>query len=293
MRIPVTGGTGSAGLWICAELAAQGHKPIVFSRYKVDFPFEMVQGDICSRDDLDHAFSLGVDAVIHAAAAKRSQPTLEIIRTNLFGTQQLLDCCCANGVQFVKLISSTEACQSGGGYESYGASKYLMEQLALEHTDRLNVACLRIPTILGSSGSLYVYWMERIRKGEDVELYTYDAKPKHKFFVTLKEAGRLCGDIDNLEFGQVTFPQARVFNARTLAEVLTQGTSSGIVESPHPGLHYEFLDESYSSLAVSPLGHAELEQVLGELDTQGWRLPEISSLELKAGIERPWKAMTG
>lgn len=88
-------------------------------------------GDVRDLARLKLAF-YGVDKVIHAAALKRVDATandpLELVKTNVLGTSNVLRAALTECVTDVLLISSDKACLPAN---AYGASKFMAEQLAV------------------------------------------------------------------------------------------------------------------------------------------------------------------
>src|SRR6185295_20108454 len=106
----------------------------------------------------------GIDTVIHAAALKRVDATandpLELVKTNIMGTSNVLQASLSTGVKRTLLISSDKACQPAN---AYGASKFMAEQL----TTQFNVygapqgcrsSVVRYGNVLYSRGSVLNVW---------------------------------------------------------------------------------------------------------------------------------------
>ncbi|MBU4348146.1 polysaccharide biosynthesis protein, partial [Patescibacteria group bacterium] len=137
----VTGGTGTFGNALVSRLLEikDIKKIIIFSRdelkqsqmqnrlkqYKTKLRFFI--GDIRDLDRLNRAFE-GVDIVVHAAALKQVPATefnpFEAIRTNIIGSQNVIEAALNNNIKKTLLISSDKAVQP---INLYGATKLCAE----------------------------------------------------------------------------------------------------------------------------------------------------------------------
>src|SRR6185436_19806825 len=88
-------------------------------------------GDVRDRDRLEHAME-GVDSIVHAAALKRIEVGRynpgEMSKTNVWGTQNVIDAAKRAGVKKVLFISSDKAFEP---VSPYGQTKALAESLFL------------------------------------------------------------------------------------------------------------------------------------------------------------------
>jgi len=106
----VTGGAGFFGTHMCRGLVERGHEVISYD--VADFPDEkipgvrIVQGDVRDSDGLARAL-VGVDCVVHAAAALALAPPGEINSVNAEGTRAVLEACARTGVRRLVYIGTT------------------------------------------------------------------------------------------------------------------------------------------------------------------------------------------
>lgn len=174
-QILITGGTGSLGQWLVKTILAntQPARLVVFSRDELK-QYEMSQtwsttrypcmryflGDIRDRDRLLRAFN-GIDVVIHAAALKQV-PAIEYnpldgVKTNIQGTQNVIDAAIDCNVERVVCISTDKAVQP---VNLYGATKLCAEKLTVSAdaytggSCRTRFAVVRYGNVMGSRGSL-------------------------------------------------------------------------------------------------------------------------------------------
>ena len=165
----ITGGTGSIGSEIVRNLIASGAKNLtIFSRDDSKHFYlqeelghnqniRFILGDIRNRDSLSVAFEEPIDCVIHAAALKHllicEQNPAEAVRTNILGTQNVVDLAKRAQVEKMITISTDKAVNPSS---TMGASKYVAEKLTLDgnSTGKTKYACVRFGNVLGSRGSV-------------------------------------------------------------------------------------------------------------------------------------------
>lgn len=161
-RIALTGAAGSLARDIIPHLIGCGYELVCLDRAEPADPMgcEWVIGSIHDADRLRQAFA-GCTAVVHLAGIPLEASWEEISRTNIDGTQTVLEAARAAGVRKAVLASSIHAT----GYTPvpadgdllpddvpvrpntfYGVSKAAVEALGSLYADRhgLDVVCLRI-----------------------------------------------------------------------------------------------------------------------------------------------------
>jgi len=201
--ILVTGGTGSWGYELVKQLLTHNPKEIrIFSRNESN-QFTMKQefdnnpklsfliGDIKEKDSLVEACQ-GVDYVYHLAALKHvpvceDQP-LEALKTNVHGTQNVIDAAITCDVKRVIYISTDKAANPSN---FYGLSKAMGERLII-HANTLNTktrfVCIRGGNVLGTNGSVIHVFKKQIQEKGKVGIT--DLKMT-RFFLTLEDAIKL------------------------------------------------------------------------------------------------------
>lgn len=197
----ITGGTGSFGNAVLQRFLHTGIKEIrIFSRdeKKQDDMRKSLQsdkvsfyiGDVRNYDSLHEALS-GVDYVFHAAALKQVPSCefypMEAVRTNVLGTENVLNAAIARGVRKVIALSTDKAVYP---INAMGMSKALLEKLMVAKSRTINeggtVLCgTRYGNVMASRGSVIPLFIEQIKKGEPI---TITDPEMTRFLMTLDEA---------------------------------------------------------------------------------------------------------
>ncbi|MFA5670059.1 MAG: polysaccharide biosynthesis protein [Balneolaceae bacterium] len=199
----ITGGTGSFGNAVLNRFLHTDHfKEIrIFSRdekkqddmrtaLKND-KLRFYIGDVRNYDSIERAMR-GVDYVFHAAALKQVPSCeffpIEATRTNVFGTQNVIDAADANNVQKVICLSTDKAAYP---INAMGISKALMEKVAVAASRNLNntTVCLtRYGNVMASRGSVIPLFLQQIKDGSPITI----TDPKMtRFLMSLDEAVEL------------------------------------------------------------------------------------------------------
>jgi UDP-glucose 4-epimerase len=134
----------------------------------------------------------GVDYVFHAAALKQVPSCeffpIEATRTNVFGTQNVIDAAAFNNVQKVICLSTDKAAYP---INAMGISKALMEKVAVAASRNLNktTVCLtRYGNVMASRGSVIPLFLQQIREGKEL---TITDPNMTRFLMSLEEAVEL------------------------------------------------------------------------------------------------------
>lgn len=201
--ILVTGGTGSWGHELVKQVLTYKPKEIrIFSRNETN-QFTMKQefdnnpklqfmiGDIKDKDALIKA-SQNVDYIFHLAALKHVpvceyQP-LEALKTNVIGTQNVIDAAICCGVKRVVYISTDKASNPSN---FYGLSKAMGERLII-YANTLNTntkfVCIRGGNVLGTNGSVIHVFKKQIQEKGKVGITNPEMT---RFFLTIEDAIKL------------------------------------------------------------------------------------------------------
>jgi len=176
----ITGGSGSFGNAVLQRFVKTDHfrEIRIFSRdeKKQDDMRNLLKssklkfyiGDVRDRASIDRAMK-GVDFVFHAAALKQVPSCeffpLEATKTNVLGTQNVIDSAAAHGVQKVICLSTDKAAYP---INAMGISKALMEKVAIAAARDLTdtTVCLtRYGNVMASRGSVIPLFVNQIKQG--------------------------------------------------------------------------------------------------------------------------------
>jgi UDP-N-acetylglucosamine 4,6-dehydratase len=201
-NILITGGTGSFGRAFVATLL-KNYKPnkiIVYSRDELK-QYEMAQqynqkcmryfiGDIRDSKRLEKAMN-GVDIVVHAAALKHvpiaEYNPMECIKTNIIGSQNVIDACLTNNVEYTIALSTDKAASPAN---LYGASKLASDKLFVAANNltgkhKIKFSVVRYGNVLGSRGSVVPFFKKLIAEGATKLPITEPNMTR--FWITLQE----------------------------------------------------------------------------------------------------------
>lgn len=198
----ITGGTGSFGNAVLNRFLNTDHfKEIrIFSRDEkkqhdmrvaLNNPkLKFYIGDVRDKASIEQAMR-GVDYVFHAAALKQVPSCeffpLEATKTNVFGTQNVIESAVANRINKVICLSTDKAAYP---INAMGISKALMEKVAISASRNLiensTTICLtRYGNVMASRGSVIPLFLKQIQKGEAI---TITDPNMTRFLMSLEEA---------------------------------------------------------------------------------------------------------
>lgn len=199
----ITGGTGSFGNAVLQRFLDTDHfsEIRIFSRdekkqhdMRVALNNPKVKfyiGDVRDKSSIDIAMR-GVDYVFHAAALKQVPSCeffpLEATKTNVVGTQNVIDVAEQNNVQKVICLSTDKAAYP---INAMGISKALMEKVAIAASRNLKntTVCLtRYGNVMASRGSVIPLFMDQIIQKQDI---TVTDPNMTRFLMSLDEAVEL------------------------------------------------------------------------------------------------------
>ncbi|UHA74496.1 polysaccharide biosynthesis protein [Paenibacillus sp. 481] len=266
-RILVTGGTGSWGYELIRQLLPQHPKEIIVysrnesSQVEMNRAFEdkrlsFVIGDIRDKEALTTACQ-DVDYVFHLAALKHvpvceDQP-YEALKTNVIGTQNVIEASIENKVNKVIYISTDKAANPSN---FYGMTKAIGEKLIV-YANLLRTTtkfvCVRGGNVLGTNGSVVHLFKNQIQSKQQIGITD---KKMTRFFLTLEDAISLLFKASTESFGGeifvLTMPTCRIID---LAEVLIEASGKSDVQIIESGIRpgekiHEILMSDYESLST-------------------------------------------
>jgi len=202
--ILVTGGVGSIGSQLVRQLLSFNPKFLILmdnnetalvdmQRDLRSHKIKILIGDIRDAERLNIIFT-GVDIVFHAAALKHvplcEYNPFEAVKTNILGTQNVLNAAILNHVQKVILISTDKAVDP---VNTMGACKYIAERLTIaanNHLKNINTICavVRFGNVLNSRGSIIPIFMSQIKEGKPLTVTDVEMT---RFVLTIPQAVEL------------------------------------------------------------------------------------------------------
>ena len=236
----ITGGTGSFGNAVLNRFLRTDIGEIrIFSRdekkqddMRHDFQARMPEvahkikfyiGDVRNKSTLKYAMK-GVDYVFHAAALKQVPSCeffpMEAVKTNVIGTDNVLDAAIDAGVKCVICLSTDKAAYP---INAMGITKAIEEKIAVAKS-RLSgdtkICCTRYGNVMCSRGSVIPLWIDQIRKGNPITL----TEPKMtRFIMSLEEAVDLVlFAFENGKNGDILVQKAPACTIQTQAEAVCE-----------------------------------------------------------------------
>ena len=198
-KLLITGGTGSFGNAVLSRFLNSGIEEIrIFSRdekkqddsrKKYDSKkLRFYLGDVRDSDSVRKAMR-GVDYVFHAAALKQVPSCefypLEAVKTNILGTENVLDAALEFGIQRVICLSTDKAVYP---INAMGISKAMMEKVAVaksRESDDTSICITRYGNVMASRNSVIPLFVNQILSGSDL---TITDPTMTRFMMTLDEA---------------------------------------------------------------------------------------------------------
>ena len=243
----ITGGTGSFGNAVLNRFLQTDIGEIrIFSRdekkqddmrheYQVKCPelankIKFYIGDVRDLQSVKNAMH-GVDYIFHAAALKQVPSCeffpMEAVKTNVFGTDNVLTAAIEAGVKQVICLSTDKAAYP---VNAMGTSKAMMEKVVVAKsrtvdTEKTKICCTRYGNVLCSRGSVVPLWIDQIRKGEPI---TITVPGMTRFVMSLEEAVDLViFAFENGSSGDILVQKAPACTIEVLAQAVVELFDSG------------------------------------------------------------------
>ena len=236
----ITGGTGSFGNAVLNRFLKTDIAEIrIFSRdekkqddmrhlYQAIMPevagkIKFYIGDVRNKSTLKTAMR-GVDYIFHAAALKQVPSCeffpMEAVKTNVIGTDNVLDVAIDSHVKCVICLSTDKAAYP---INAMGISKALEEKIAVAKSRNsldTKICCTRYGNVMCSRGSVIPLWIDQIRNGNPITL----TEPKMtRFIMSLEEAVDLVlFAFEHGENGDILVQKAPACTIQTQAEAVCE-----------------------------------------------------------------------
>ena len=241
-KVLITGGTGSLGQALTERilnsdveqiriLSRNESKQISMETKLPDERLRFLIGDVRDKDRLIRALD-DVDIVFHAAALKHVPKVeynpFEAIKTNVQGSQNVIDACLENDVQRAICIGTDKAVSP---LNTYGATKLLMEKLFITAKRYSNPKkhptkffAVRYGNVFGSSGSVIPKFIEQINNNKKI---TITDPTMTRFSITMNQALDFILKATQKGHGaEVFIPKLKAYSLQQIHDILSNLTNA-------------------------------------------------------------------
>ncbi len=263
----ITGGTGSLGQALVKHLLerTEVRRIAIFSRdelkqsnlrheFNNDPRLRWFLGDIRDIQRLRQAFH-GVDFVIHAAALKQVDTgeynPMEFIKTNVLGSQNVIDASIETGVKRVVALSTDKA---SSPINLYGATKLTADKLfiaANNYSFKYGTifSVVRYGNVMGSRGSVIPYFRKFANEAKPLPITDLRMT---RFLISIEEAVNfVIGSLTCMTGGELFVPRIPSIRIVDLAQAIAP--ESRMIEigmRPGEKLHEEMISEDDSRRTI-------------------------------------------
>lgn len=268
----ITGGTGSFGNAVLRRIIDTGLQEIrIFSRdekkqddmrKKYNNPkLKFYIGDVRDYQSVLNAVR-GVDFIYHAAALKQVPSCefypLEAVKTNILGTENVLEAGIACGVKRIVVLSTDKAVYP---INAMGISKAMMEKVAVAKSRNSNQTLINITrygNVMCSRGSVIPLFTNQIRAGQPI---TMTDPSMTRFMMTLDDAVDLVlYAFEHGKSGEIFVQKAPAVTIEVLVKALTVILGApqhpiNVIGTRHGEKLFEVLLSREEIAAAEDLGH--------------------------------------
>ena len=238
----ITGGTGSFGNAVLNRFLKTDIGEIrIFSRdekkqddmrhaFQAKMPdvadkIKFFIGDVRDISSIRNAMH-GVDYIFHAAALKQVPSCeffpMEAVRTNVLGTDNVLNAAIEEDVKSVICLSTDKAAYP---VNAMGITKALEERVAVAKSrtvdpSKTKICCTRYGNVMCSRGSVIPLWIDQIRNGQPI---TVTEPTMTRFIMSLEEAVELVlFAFENGNSGDILVQKAPACTIKVQAEAVCE-----------------------------------------------------------------------
>ena len=259
-KLLITGGTGSFGNLAANKFLSKGVKEIlIYSRDEKkqedmriainDNRLKFVIGDVRNYDSLFEAMK-GIDYVFHAAALKQVPSCefypMEAIRTNILGSENVVNAAVSRGVKKVVLLSTDKAVYP---INAMGLSKSLMEKCMIAKSRNLSLShetvltATRYGNVMASRGSVIPLFITQILEDKNI---TITDPLMTRFLMSLEDSFDLvCFAFEHAKQGDIFVQKGKSSTIEDLAialkELFNKNTKIKIIGTRHGEKLFETL----------------------------------------------------
>jgi UDP-N-acetylglucosamine 4,6-dehydratase len=290
----ITGGTGSLGKSLVEYLLRETkvRRVAIFSRdelkqqhmrnhFHEEPRLRWFLGDVRDLDRLKRAFH-NVDHVIHAAALKQVDTgeynPMEFVKTNVLGSQNVIDASIDAGVKRVVALSTDKA---SSPINLYGATKLTADKLFVaannySYAYGTTFSVVRYGNVMGSRGSVIPFFREIAAKGNPLPITDLRMT---RFWIGIESAVKFV--VDSLEMmtgGELYVPRIPSMKIVDLANAVSPGAKlEEIGMRPGEKLHEEMISADDSRRTIIMENRFVVTPVVAEWGYEppkGSRMPE-------------------
>ena len=274
IKLLITGGTGSFGKALLKEILNKKkfERIVIYSRDELK-QWELQQlypenkyphlkffiGDIRDKNRLKRALE-NINTVIHAAALKQvpasEYNSMEFIKTNILGSDNLIQACLDSKVKNVVSLSTDKA---AGPVNLYGATKLCSDKLfiaanQIKGNRDIKFSIVRYGNVMGSRGSVIPFFLQKIKEKEKVLPIT--SKEMTRFNISLSEGVKIVLlALEKSIGGEIFIPKLPSYRITDLAEAIGPSCEKTIIGIRHGEKVHEDLITSAESFSTVDIGN--------------------------------------
>lgn len=255
----ITGGTGSFGNTVLKRFLSTEVREIrIFSRDEkkqeemriaLNNPkLKFYIGDVREYDSISQAMK-GVDYVFHAAALKQVPSCefypMEAVRSNVIGTENVMNAATANGVKRVVVLSTDKAVYpiNAMGISKAMAEKLMVAKSRLQREGETVFCATRYGNVMASRGSVIPLFVSQLKEGKPL---TVTDPNMTRFLMSLEDSVDLVlYAYEHGQQGDIFVQKAPASTVADLAQALTElfggKTEPRIIGTRHGEKLYESL----------------------------------------------------
>jgi len=234
--ILVTGGTGSIGSELVKSALSHGAgKVVIFSRDEIkhflmkkritDKRVHTVVGDVRDIRSVEQIFDIfNIDIIYHAAAMKHivmcEDFPLEAVKTNILGTQNVIDLAIKHSVPKMINISTDKAARP---VNVLGTTKYIAERITLNANQickkKQVFSCVRFGNVANSRGSVIPVYIDNLLNHKPLQVSSLEVT---RFIMEISDAVDLIMKATAMAQGNEIFIlKMKAFRLEDLVDVMT------------------------------------------------------------------------
>lgn len=213
-------------------------------------------GDIRDKDRLRWSLSDDIDVVLHSAALKQVPATehnpFETVKTNILGSQNLIEVCLEKNIKKCCLISTDKAVSP---HNLYGATKLTAEKLFINANlfkgkRRSIFSVVRYGNVMGSRGSVIPFFL---KQDKNENYFTVTDKRMTRFNITLNDAiNFVFKSVNAMKGAEIFVPKIPSYSINEVAKSINKNKKIKIIGIRQgEKIHEELMNSSESIYATT------------------------------------------